>query len=202
MKLLILDGQPVCGYGLKAVLREKAPEVEVILVATSLSQIHKATRSASADVIILDFETLDTGISTVYHVRASYPSMKVVAFTDHVERKSVCTIVRLGAVGYLSKRSSINVIISCLLVVAEGESVFEPVALASLLEQPSYEQSLSEIERRLLVLTGNGIGIAAIGRQLAMSESTVKRRMRQLQDRLGAKTRVQAAVLAAKEGLI
>jgi DNA-binding NarL/FixJ family response regulator len=199
LRVLVVDGEPCFALGLAALLRHE--DIEVVGVASVISEA--LVLQAEPDAGVLDFNTLEERVSAVSRLAERYPRMKVVVLTAADSPADIYESFRSGVRAYLSKQARLADVVATLRLVCTGGLVIGPPVLTRFLQRPpESECELTEIELTLLRLVAVGTENARIAKQMAMSEATVKRRLREAEEKLKAKNRVEAAVHAAELGLI
>jgi DNA-binding NarL/FixJ family response regulator len=133
--------------------------------------------------------------------------------TTFGEDEYVARALRAGAAGFLLKDSGPDELIHAVRVVARGHSILSPAVTRQLLDrylsrdtgraQAARQRlaALTERERDVLVMLGDGLSNADIGRHLHLGEGTVKTYVSRILTKLGCANRVQAAILAHDAGV-
>ncbi|MEU8618238.1 response regulator transcription factor [Streptomyces sp. NPDC048623] len=211
---MIADDEPLIRAGIRMILTSD-PEIEVVAEATNGREAVDLARAHTADVVLLDIQmpVLD-GLSALPELRRAAPSAKVVVLTTFGERENVLRALEHGGAGFLLKDTAPAELIRAVRAAAAGDAYLSPAAtrhvverLASGREAARAEEArtritaLSEREREVLALLGEGLSNADAGRRLHMSEGTVKTYVSRILAKLGCENRVQAALLARDAGL-
>lgn len=200
IRLLVLDGHPSSAQGLAAILGQEGG-IEVVGVATSLPEA--LALDGGPEVAVVDFVALEEGLVAIRKLGEAYPGVRVAVLTVSEDSEDMYEAMSLGARAYLSKRAPVETLLSALRLIRGGEIVVGPHVVAGLLRRPVGEAvQLSEVERHILSFVAEGADNAAIAKRMAMSESTVKRRLSQIEGKLQARNRIEAAIHAARLGLI
>ena len=207
MRVFILDDHELVRRGLQELLEDEGFEV----VGTSGSAAEAARRipALRPDVAVLDVRLPDgTGIEVCRDVHAVDPSLHCVMLTSYDDEQSLRGAVLAGASGYVLKEIRGTELVTALRRAAAGESLFDPVAKAKILEgltpsQPKLEtdprlQLLSPQERRVLEFIGQGLTNREIAEKLFLAEKTVKHYVSSLLAKLGYERRTQAALFIAR----
>ncbi|MET8505484.1 response regulator [Streptomyces sp. NPDC015232] len=209
MRVVIADDEPLIRAGIRMILTSD-PEIEVAAEATNGREAVDLARAHAADVVLLDIQmpVLD-GLSALPELRRAAPATKVVVLTTFGERENVLRALEHGGAGFLLKDTAPAELIRAVRAAAAGDAYLSPAAtrhvverLASGRETARAEQArhriaaLSEREREVLALLGEGLSNADAGRRLHMSEATVKTYVSRILAKLGCENRVQAALLA------
>jgi len=203
ISVVVVDDHPSYGKGLEMLLRS-AGEIEVVGVATSKAEALDVIRKELPDIVLMDIRMPhEDGIETTREIREQFPVVRVVMLTVSEDDKDVFDAMRLGASGYLPKQIEVDELIQSIKAINAGQVVISPLVAGKLLVQPSEEQvPLTQTERALLTLVAEGHENAHIAELLGVSESTLKRNLKNILEKLHLHNRVQAAVYAAKKGWI
>lgn len=190
-------------------------EIEVVAEAVNGREAVDLSRAHAADVLLLDIQmpVLD-GLSALPELRRAAPATRVIVLTTFGERENVLRALEHGGAGFLLKDTAPAELIRAVRAAAAGDAYLSPAAtrhvverLASGREAARAEEArgrltaLSEREREVLALLGEGLSNADAGRRLHMSEATVKTYVSRILAKLGCENRVQAALLARDAGL-
>ncbi|MER7954271.1 response regulator transcription factor [Streptomyces sp. NPDC096030] len=214
IRVVIADDEPLIRAGIRMILTSDA-DIEVVAEAADGRQAVEEARAHAADVVLLDIQmpVLD-GLSALPELRRAAPSARVIVLTTFGERENVLRALEHGGAGFLLKDTAPAELIGAVRAAAAGDAYLSPAAtrhvveqLASGREATRAEQArgrvaaLSEKEREVLALLGEGLSNADAGRRLHMSEATVKTYVSRILAKLGCDNRVQAALLARDAGL-
>ena len=130
----------------------------------------------------------------------------MLVLTSFGSEERVIGALRAGARGYLMKEAGPSELVTAILSVARGEAVLDPkvaeAVIAAAAGAPSPLDSLTPREREVLALVGAGLTNRQISRRLVISEKTTKHHVGSVLRKLGVAGRTQAALVAARAGLI
>ncbi|MFJ9826863.1 MULTISPECIES: response regulator transcription factor [unclassified Streptomyces] len=211
---MIADDEPLIRAGIRMILTSDQ-EIEVVAEAVNGREAVDLSRAHAADVLLLDIQmpVLD-GLSALPELRRAAPATRVIVLTTFGERENVLRALEHGGAGFLLKDTAPAELIRAVRAAAAGDAYLSPAAtrhvverLASGREAARAEEArgrltaLSEREREVLALLGEGLSNADAGRRLHMSEATVKTYVSRILAKLGCENRVQAALLARDAGL-
>ncbi|MER5306913.1 response regulator transcription factor [Streptomyces sp. NPDC002773] len=214
IRVVIADDEPLIRAGIRMILTSD-PEIEVVGEAADGREAVEAARSHAADVVLLDIQmpVLD-GLSALPELRRAAPKARVIVLTTFGERENVLRALEHGGAGFLLKDTAPAELIRAVRAAAAGDAYLSPAAtrhvverLAGGREAARAEQArgrvaaLSEKERDVLALLGEGLSNADAGKRLHMSEATVKTYVSRILAKLDCENRVQAALLARDAGL-
>ncbi|MEV8586823.1 response regulator transcription factor [Streptomyces sp. NPDC051180] len=214
IRVVIADDEPLIRAGIRMILTSD-PEITVVGEAANGREAVEAARAHAADVVLLDIQmpVLD-GLSALPELRRAAPAARVIVLTTFGERENVLRALEHGGAGFLLKDTAPAELIGAVRAAAAGDAYLSPAAtrhvverLASGREATRAEEArgrvaaLSEKEREVLALLGEGLSNADAGRRLHMSEATVKTYVSRILAKLQCENRVQAALLARDAGL-
>ena len=205
IRILIVDDHPVVREGLMAVL-EGIPDIRVVGTAQSAEEALAAMKTVRPDIVLLDLELPGmSGIDAIPRLIAGGDHVRVIVLTAYDTEERVLGAIRAGAGGYLLKGAAAAEIVHAIRAVREGGSYLTPrVATQVMAQVVSRGRSgvLSEREREVLRLIAQGRSNKQIGRQLSITERTVKFHVTSIFNKLGTDNRAQAIAVAARRGLL
>ncbi|WP_019814385.1 response regulator [Saccharomonospora saliphila] len=214
LKVIFADDEELVRSGLRAMVAP-APDIEVVGEAADGRTALEAARRFHPDVALLDIRmrTPDDGIRALRAIQGLQNPPKVAMLTTFDIDEYVSLALRFGANGFLLKDIEPAVLIRAIRDLARGGAVLDPSVAARMVNARRHEQraaaparemlsSLSEREREVVTLIGQGLSNAEIGGHLHLSEATVKGYVSAVLSKIGAANRVQAALLAYRGGLV
>jgi DNA-binding NarL/FixJ family response regulator len=144
------------------------------------------------------------GVAAIGRILASDPGARIVVLTTYETDADILRAVEAGAAGYLLKDAPRADVANAIRVAARGETVLAPSVAARLVTQVRRPQrdSLSGREVEVLQLVARGMTNADIGRQLFISEATVKTHLLRAFGKLGVSDRTAAVTTAIERGEI
>ena len=205
IRVFLLDDHEVVRRGLADLIGLEA-DMEVVGEAGSKADALIRIPAARPDVAIMDVRLPDgTGVEVCRDIRSTMPNVRCLMLTSYSDDEALFDAIMAGASGYALKEIRGNDLIDAIRQVAAGKSLLDPVATARVLErlrageqQDERLAALSEQERKILVLIGEGLTNRQIGEQLHLAEKTVKNYASSMLAKLGMERRTQAAALAAR----
>ena len=207
IRVFLLDDHEVVRRGL-ADLLDAEPDISVVGDAENVELALVRAPAVRPHVAVLDVRLPDgDGISVCRDLRSRMPELAVLMLTSFDDEDALLDAIMAGASGYVLKQIKGSDLISAVRTVASGQSMLDPATTARLMrslrtepaETPSVAPELAGLsprEREILALIGDGLTNREIGKQLYLSEKTVKNHISRLLAKLGVQRRVQAAVLA------
>jgi NarL family two-component system response regulator LiaR len=198
IRVALVDDYVIVLEGLRALLRSSEPEIEVVEI-----DVRKRPRQ-SVDVTLLDtYGELDSLDERVRILGADPNNGAIVVFSFSDRPAAVSLALRAGAQGFISKAAPRQRIIESIKAVARGDRVVstqrtQHAQIDDALRWPGREMGLTERESEILSLLPTGLSNRELGRQLYVSENTIKTHLRSLDAKLGVRNRAQAAALAGQ----
>ena len=214
-RVLIVDDEALVRAGLRMIL-SASDDLEVVAEAEDGADAVDAVRAHRPDVVLMDIRMprLD-GLAATQAVLALDPAPRVVVLTTFDLDDYVFRALEAGASGFLLKDTPPRDLVRAVQVVAAGDAMLSPTVTRRLIGHFSDSGSssrqrtalarlgaLTAREREVLVAVARGLSNAEVGRELFMSEATVKAHVSRLLTKLDAGNRVQVAILAHDAGLL
>ena len=205
IRVFLLDDHEVVRRGVADVL-ESDPGIRVIGEAKNAAEALSRVPALRPDVAVLDVRLPDgDGVSVCRELRSRIPEVKVIMLTSYSDDEALFEAIMAGAAGYLLKQILGQDLVSGVRTVAAGGSLLDPTATTAVLDRMrrSAEPTgplakLSEQERTVLELIGEGLTNRQIGERMFLAEKTVKNYVSHLLAKLGLERRTQVAVLATE----
>lgn len=197
IRVVIADDHAVVRTGLSELVRS-APDMELVGVAEDGEQAIALASEHEPDVLLMDLSMpgLD-GVAATERLLEERPATEVVILTSFSDRRRILDALDAGAVGYLLKDAEPDAVLDGIRAAARGESPLAPKAARALVaERTGSRPELSERERDVLALVGEGLPNKLIARDLRISEKTVKAHLTRIFRELGVDDRTQAALWA------
>src|SRR3954467_3592942 len=205
VRVFLLDDHEVVRRGVADGL-ESDPGIRVIGEAKNAAEALARVPALRPDVAVLDVRLPDgDGVSVCRELRSRMPDLKVIMLTSYSDDEALFEAIMAGASGYLLKQILGQDLVSGVRIVAAGGSLLDPTATTAVLDrlrraaQPTGPlATLSEQERKVLQLIGEGLTNRQIGERMFLAEKTIKNYVSHLLAKLGLERRTQAAVLATE----
>ncbi|MFE2924756.1 response regulator [Streptomyces goshikiensis] len=214
VRVVIADDEPLIRAGIRMILTS-APDIEVVAEAANGREAVELARAHAPDVMLLDIQMpVMDGLTALGELGRAAPEVRALILTTFGEKENVLRALGQGGAGFLLKDSAPGELIGAVRAAAAGDAYLSPAATRHVVDQLASGQAagrgeaarrrvaqLSERERGVLALLGEGLSNADAGRRLHMSEATVKTYVSRILAKLGCENRVQAALLARDAGL-
>ena len=205
LKGFLVDDHELVRRGVADLLDEE-PDLMVIGQASSVSEALARVPAANPDVVVLDVRLPDgNGVELCRELRSRLPELNCLMLTSYTDEEAMMDAILAGAGGYVIKDIKGMELVSAVRTVASGRSLLDNRAAAALMsrlratvEKPGPVARLTEQERRLLDLIGEGLTNRQIAERMFLAEKTVKNYVSRMLSKLGMERRTQAAVLATE----
>lgn len=222
MKILVVDDHPLVLEALRAVLNQLDASVDVFDAANADQAGQLVSQHSDADLLLLDLGLPGAdGFSVLAELRRAHPTIPVVVLSGSESRDDMTRALDLGAMGYIPKSCSNDVLIGALRLVLSGGLYVPPAMLLRASGAPSAPSSpaeppmaarppgsgrpealgLTPRQSEVLALVLQGLPNKIICRRLGLAEPTVKVHMQAVLRALQADNRVQAVIEASRRGL-
>lgn len=213
VRLVVADDHVLLREGIVAVLQSD-PSLEVIAECDDGPSAVKACRDMRPDLVLMDVQMPGgDGLAATEEIIRTCPAVRVMVLTMFDVDDYVVRALSAGASGFLLKTTPARELIERVKTCARGEFVAGPTVLARLVQ--SYVQRsqthlspeaaalerLTAREQDVLRAMAKGLSNAEIAGEIHLAETTVKTHVSRILDKLGARDRVQAIVIAHRAGL-
>ncbi|WP_028934438.1 MadR family response regulator transcription factor [Pseudonocardia spinosispora] len=211
IRVVLVDDHSIMRQGLRAVL-EREDNLRVVGEASTAVAAVAVVAAARPTVVLLDLK-LSTGpqadgLELCRELTSAHPGLGVLVLTTFVEDRLVVEAVQAGALGYVVKDVDTTELVRAIRAVARGESAFDPRSASAMARALSgagtgpERERLTERELEVLRLLARGLSNREIGRELFISETTVKFHVGNLMRKLLVGRRAEAVYAASKLGLL
>ena len=185
---------------------EAEDDIEIVGEAGSADQAIARIPAANPHVAVLDVRLPDgDGITVCREIRSQLPQVACLMLTSFSDEEALFDAVMAGASGYVMKQIHGSDLVGAIRTVASGESLLDPRSTAQMLQRLRERNarkdplaSLSDQEKQILELIGEGLTNRQIGESMFLAEKTVKNYVSNLFAKLGMSRRTQAAAFAAQ----
>jgi DNA-binding NarL/FixJ family response regulator len=204
VRAFLVDDHEVVRRGVAEVL-EDDPGITVAGEAGSCAEALARVPAVRPDVVVLDMRLPDgDGAGLCRDLMARMPGLRCLVLTSYSDRDALDAAVQAGASGFLLKQVRGPALVSALRTVAAGGTLFDDLApVAPRSRGPAAADNhrlgtLTDQERSVLRLIGEGLTNRQIGDRMGLAEKTVKNYTSHLLAKLGLERRTQAAILATQ----
>jgi DNA-binding NarL/FixJ family response regulator len=214
VRLVICDDHRLLTDTLRSVVTSD-PELSLVATLQSPELAIEAVAEHRPDVVLMDveFQGAMGGIEATRRIRQRSPSTQVVVMTAHEDERLLVEAVEAGAAGFLRKTEGVDELLAAIKAAAAGELLVDRSALARLLPQVAREREarreterlfkhLTDREREILGLLAKGQRNEDIAARLFISPQTVQTHVRNLLQKLGVHSKLEAVALAVRNGMV
>ena len=207
VRVMLVDDHAVVRMGFKLLL-EGAEDISVVAEAESGEEALKTFQAHAPDVLVMDISMPGIGgLETIDRVLAKEGGQKILVLSGHEDVMHARSVLKAGAIGYLTKRSAADALIEAVRTVFRGKTYLEPqIAQEMAVEQVSGNKdpvdSLSEKEFKVFIALAKGQSVQEIAEVMSLSPRTVGTHLYNIKQKLGASNSAELAIIAMRSGLI
>jgi two-component system invasion response regulator UvrY len=207
IRVLLVDDHAVVRVGFRLLL-QASNQVMVVAEADSGETAYQRFIDTDVDVVVLDISMPGMGgLEALRRIRARDAKARVLALSAHDDPMHARRALRMGALGFLSKRSAPEVLLEAVRTVAAGKRYIDPslaqeVALAEMDGGDSPIDKLSEREFEVFIRLARGATVQRVAEDLKVSASTVGTHLYNVKQKLGATNQAELTLIALRHGLI
>src|SRR5947208_7251758 len=208
IRVFLLDDHEVVRRGVRDLL-ESEGDVVVVGEASTAAEAMARVPAVRPDVAVLDVRLPDgDGVTVCRDLRSEFPDLACLMLTSFADDEALFDSILAGAAGYVLKQVRGADILGAVRTVAAGGSLLDPRTTAMVMQRlrdqasasPDPLSGLTEQERRILELIGEGLTNRQIGERMFLAEKTVKNYVSNVLAKLGMERRTQAAAFVARLG--
>jgi DNA-binding NarL/FixJ family response regulator len=213
IRVLLIDDHVVMRMGLRMLI-ENQPGLKVVGEATDRGGAILSAAREQPDIILLDLDLGDeNGLDLLPELRAAAKGARVIVLTGIRNPAEHQQAVRLGATGMVLKEQAVDTLVKAIECVHAGETWLDPALVANVLAERSRARgedaasdapriaALTEREREVIALIGEGLKNRQIGERLSISETTVVHHLTSIFAKLGVANRLELVTYAYRHGL-
>ena len=210
IRLMLVDDHRMLRVGLRRSLEEEG--FYVVGEAADGEAAVRLVPAAKPDVILMDVSMPDMdGVEATKRILQNSPEQRVVMLTMHADKDLIDQAIKAGAVGYLTKDCSIDEVIDAVRMAANGETALSPALAKTMLtevrkidEKAAREEDrlVTKREEEVLQLIADGCSTPEVAQKLYISQKTVKNHLASIYEKLNARDRTQAVLLAVRMGIV
>jgi DNA-binding NarL/FixJ family response regulator len=199
IRCLIVDDHPVVRQGIRALLEDQLPGVQIDDVASP--QEATADSANPPDVVVIDPRRLSGDVETVIADLTKRLGSPIVVFTSDGGPRLLSDALKAGVKGYVRKDSPPEDLVRAIQAASHGDFYVDPALSSSLLLEEG-ERTLTSRQREILQMLADGMHTDAVARKLGLSTETVRTHTKRILAKLEAGTRTQAVAIGIRNGLI
>ncbi|MBI5301094.1 MAG: response regulator transcription factor [Chloroflexi bacterium] len=213
--VVIVDDHPIVRAGMRTVLNA-AGDITVVADGTRGADVLSLVAAHRPDVLVLDVNLPDVnGIEVTRQLRTRKTSTAILILTVHNDAQTIFGLLEAGAAGYVLKDDALETLVGAVRAVARGETWLSPAVARQVVERATNPKGLTQAdpsglgslpltprEIQVLCLLAQGLDNTAIAERLVVTTRTVQNHVSAIYDKLGVATRIEAALLAIRHGLV
>jgi DNA-binding NarL/FixJ family response regulator len=212
ISILLVDDHQIVRSGLRSLFDDQK-DMKVIAEAENGRAAVQMARDLSPDVVVMDITMPDlNGIEATRQILKEAPGAKVIALSEHTDRRYVSEALKAGAVGYLPKAVPFEELVEAVRIVAAGKVYLSPKVANVVVEAyvrggggPNEDSSafsiLSAREREVLQLIAEGLATKEVAAHLHVSIKTVETHRAKTMEKLNLHSLAELTKYAIREGL-
>jgi two-component system, NarL family, invasion response regulator UvrY len=207
IRVMLVDDHAVVRVGFRMLL-DSSPHIEVIAEADSGEAAYLLYATCKPDVVVMDLAMPGMGgIEAVRRLLARDARTCVLALSAHEDTAHLKRMLKAGALGYLSKRSAPEDLITAVRAVASGQvyldaDIARKLAMQDLSGAQSPVEALSEREFTVFIQLARGQSVNRIAEILSLSPNTIGTHLYNIKQKLGASNQAELTLIAVRNGLI
>jgi len=204
VQLVIVDDHQIFSASLTRLLDGDA-DINVVGEAASVQELAALLAEHSPDVVVVDWQLTDgDGADAIGVIRRLRPHSRILVLTGNLDDATLQRAVTAGSDGLVTKDRAPKELVEAIRAVGRGEVAFDAAALARVLSSDTAPRrtDVSDRELQVIRLLAEGCSNKEIAERLYLSPNTVRNHVHRISGKLGAGTRLDIVVEAARTGLI
>jgi len=202
VRIFLADDHPLTRAGISAYLEQES-SFELVGEAEDGTNAWRLISEIKPDVALLDIRMPgEDGVSVARRIKESGLSVAVIMLTSYDAQQYVLASLRAGARGFILKTATPEEITRAINTVAKGGFYLDSEVASAMGDGEFNPEQLSAREREVLMLASKGFSSKEVASQLFISERTVQTHLASIYDKLGAKNKTEALLLALKYGVV
>ena len=201
IRVLVVDDHQLIRVGITTLL---LPESDIKLVGEACNGREAVVkfREHRPDVTLMDLQMPEmNGFDAIMAIRDEFPDARIVVLTTYTGDVQVMRAIKAGAQGYLLKNLLHKELLQTIRTVHAGRKALSH-DIATQLAEHTGDEALTPKEIEVLRLIAGGNANKEIAAHLAVTEETIKSRVKNILDKLGANDRTHAVSIGVKRGII
>ena len=204
VRVFVVDDHEMIRRGLRDLAGEYGG-IEIVGEADRASTALEGIARTGPDVALLDIRLPDqNGVELCREIRSERPGVRCLMFTSYADEDAMVNAIMAGASGYLLKHTTADELVEAIRSVADGHSLLDPEATRALMARVTHppakpDPELSPQQERVLELIVAGLSNREIAQRLGLAEKTIKNYVSAILDKLGLRSRTQAALYRVQQ---
>jgi two-component system, NarL family, response regulator DegU len=209
IRLMLVDDHSVLRQGMRRTFEEEG--YDVVAEASDGNEAIRLAAQHRPDVIVMDVSMpgMD-GVEATRRICAANPEQRIVMLTMHIDHTVMDNALKAGAIGYITKDCTTDEIIEIVKQAADPDMALSPIIAASMLAEAKKldgnkreeERIITKREEEVLQLIADGCSTPEVAAKLYISQKTVKNHLASIYEKLNARDRTQAVLLAVRMGIV
>ena len=201
IRILAVDDHQLIRAGIATLLLPES-DMELVGEASNGREAIARFRECRPDVTLMDLQMPEmSGFDAILAIRQEFPAARIIVLTTYAGDVQAQRALKAGAQGYLLKNLLHKELLQTIRTIHSGHRAMSPDVAAQVAEHAG-DEGLTPKEIEVLRLIGTGNANKEIAAQLGISEETVKSRVKNILDKLGANDRTHAVTIGLKRGII
>ncbi len=208
IKVIITDDHAILREGLKQILAQ-TDDIEVVAEAENAVEAIKLGCQPGVDVILMDIAMPDrSGMDALKYIKHTNAQMVVLMLSMYQEDQYAIRALKLGAAGYLCKRSAASELINAIRVVASGKKYISPEVATILANQVGIKaekephERLSDREFQTMTMIASGLSVSEVADKLSLSVKTISMYRTRMLEKLNLRNNSELIHYAIKNHLV
>ena len=203
--VMLVDDHTMLRQGLRRSLETEG--IPVVAEASNGEEAIKLALDAKPSVVLMDVLMPQIeGIEATRRIMQADARQRVVILTMHIDRDVIERAMKAGAVGYMTKDSTVKEVVLAVKLAANGDRILSPRLAEVMLQEAKNDSGpvslLSPREEELLQHIADGLATSEVAEKMYISQKTVKNHLASIYDKLQARDRTQAVLMAVKMGIV
>jgi two-component system, NarL family, response regulator DegU len=209
IRLMLVDDHSVLRQGMRRTFEEEG--YDVVAEANDGNEAIRLAAQHRPDVIVMDVSMpgMD-GVEATRRICAANSAQRIVMLTMHIDHAVMNDALKAGAIGYITKDCTTDEIIEIVKQAADPDVSLSPFIAASMLAEAKKldgnkreeERIITRREEEVLQLIADGCSTPEVAAKLYISQKTVKNHLASIYEKLNARDRTQAVLLAVRMGIV
>lgn len=201
IRILAVDDHPLVRQGIAGLVNVQ-PDMTVVAEAANGRDAITQFRTHRPDVTLMDIQMPEmNGLDALITIRAEFADARIIVLTTYEGDVHILRALKAGAQGYLLKNTLHSELLQTIRAVQAGRRSLSSEVSFQVAEHMS-DQALTPAETAVLRLIAEGNANKQIADRLAITEDTVKGRVKSILAKLEANDRTHAAIIGLKRGII
>jgi two-component system, NarL family, response regulator DegU len=210
IRLMLVDDHSVLRQGMRRTFEEEG--YDVVAEAGDGNEAIRLAAQLRPDVIVMDVTMPGmTGVEATKRICEANPEQRIVMLTMHVDQSVMNEALQAGAVGYITKDCTTDEILDIVKQAADPDLTLSPFIAASMLVEArklnaphskDEDRIITRREEEVLQLIADGCSTPEVAAKLYISQKTVKNHLASIYEKLNARDRTQAVLLAVRMGIV